>query len=47
MARADLHLHSRASTDTGSWFLSRAVLPESYTDPREAYAEAKARGWTS
>ena len=44
MARADLHLHSRASTDTGSWFLRRAVLPESFTDPREAYAEAKARG---
>ncbi len=43
-ARIDLHLHSRASTDTGSWFLSRAVLPESFTDPARAYALAKRRG---
>ena len=43
-ARIDLHLHSRASTDTGSWFLNRAVLPESYTEPSLAYATAKRRG---
>lgn len=43
-ARVDLHLHSRASTDTGSWFLNRAVLPESYTEPAHAYATAKRRG---
>lgn len=42
--RIDLHLHSRASTDTGSWFLSRALLPESHTEPQTAYATAKARG---
>lgn len=42
--RIDLHLHSRASTDTGSWFLNRAVLPESYTEPADAYATAKRRG---
>lgn len=42
--RIDLHLHSRASTDTGSWFLNRAVLPESYTEPAHAYATAKGRG---
>ncbi|MBJ7455520.1 MAG: glycosyltransferase [Thermoleophilia bacterium] len=42
--RVDLHLHSRASTDTGSWFLNRAVLPESYTEPADAYATAKRRG---
>jgi glycosyltransferase involved in cell wall biosynthesis/predicted metal-dependent phosphoesterase TrpH len=42
--RVDLHLHSRASTDTGSWFLSRAVLPESYTEPEAAHAAAKRRG---
>ena len=42
--RIDLHLHSRASTDTGSWFLNRAVLPESYTEPSHAYATAKRRG---
>lgn len=44
MARVDLHLHSRASTDTASWFLRRAILPESYTPPQTAYATAKARG---
>ena len=43
-ARIDLHLHSRASTDTGSWFLNRAYMPESYTEPAAAYATAKARG---
>lgn len=43
-ARIDLHLHSRASTDSGSWFLNRAVLPESYTEPAMAYAAAKRRG---
>ena len=42
--RIDLHLHSRTSTDTGSWFLNRAVLPESYTQPAAAYAAAKRRG---
>ncbi len=43
-SRIDLHLHSRASTDTGSWFLSRAVMPESFTEPEAAYAAAKRRG---
>ncbi len=43
-ARIDLHLHSRASTDTGSWFLNRAYMPESYTEPEAAYGTAKARG---
>jgi glycosyltransferase involved in cell wall biosynthesis len=42
--RVDLHLHSRASTDTGSWFVSRAGSPESQTEPAAAYATAKARG---
>lgn len=42
--RIDLHLHSRASTDTGSWFLSRAVMPESFVDPHVAYATCKRRG---
>ncbi len=40
----DLHLHSRASTDTGNWVLRQAVLPESFTEPLEAYRVAKARG---
>lgn len=42
--RVDLHLHSRASTDTGSWFLSRAVMPESFVDPHVAYTLCKRRG---
>ena len=44
MTRVDLHLHSRASTDTASWFLRRVVLPESYTPPEVAYQAAKRRG---
>lgn len=43
-ARAELHLHSRASTDTGSWFLNRGALPESFTAPETAYQAAKAKG---
>ncbi len=42
--RAELHVHSRASTDTGSWFLNRAVLPESYTTPEGAREVAKSKG---
>ena len=42
--RIDLHLHSRASTDTGSWFLSRTLMPESFVDPHDAYAACKRRG---
>lgn len=44
MTRVDLHLHSRASTKTGNWFLQSAGLPESYTDPEDAYRKAKRRG---
>lgn len=44
VSRIDLHLHSRASTDTGSWFLNRVVMPESYTEPEAAYRLAKGRG---
>lgn len=42
--RAELHLHSYASKDTGSWFLNRAVIPESYTAPRAAYDIARSKG---
>lgn len=45
VSRVDLHLHSRASTDTGSWFLKAGItLPESYTDPAVAYSRAMERG---
>lgn len=43
-ARVDLHLHSWASTDTGSWLLGGPAIPESYTDPETAYRRAKERG---
>ena len=35
ISRVDLHLHSRASADTGNWVLRQAVLPESFTEPLE------------
>jgi len=44
LIRVDLHLHSRASTRTGNWFLQSANLPESYTAPGDAYRAAKRRG---
>lgn len=44
LIRVDLHLHSRASTKTGNWFLQSASLPESYTAPEDAYQAAKRRG---
>ena len=42
--RIDLHLHSRAYTDTGSWLLSPTLMPESFVDPAETYAACKRRG---
>jgi len=44
MALVDLHLHSKASTETGNWFLKNALLPESYTNPEDAYQKAKRLG---
>ena len=44
MALVDLHLHSKASTETGNWFLKNALLPESYTSPEDAYQKAKRLG---
>jgi len=43
-SRIDLHLHSRASTDTGSWFLNTTLMPESFVIPEDAYATCKRRG---
>jgi glycosyltransferase involved in cell wall biosynthesis len=42
--RCDLHLHSRWSTDSGSYALRRARLGESFTEPERAYRVARARG---
>ncbi len=43
-ARCDLHVHSRFSTDSGSFALRRARLGESYTDPRRLYDVCRTRG---
>jgi glycosyltransferase involved in cell wall biosynthesis len=42
--RCDLHVHSRFSTDSGSFALRRARLGESYTDPQRVYDVCRARG---
>lgn len=44
MTRCDLHVHSRYSTDSGSFALRRARLGESYTDPERIWRTCKARG---
>jgi hypothetical protein len=42
--RADLHCHSRASTEADEAMLQAIRCPESYSEPREIYAQAKERG---
>ena len=42
--RADLHCHSRASTEADEAMLQAIRCPESYSDPGEIYAQARARG---
>jgi len=44
--KADLHLHSRFSERPAHWLLKRLGCNESYTDPRDAYRIAQARGMT-
>jgi hypothetical protein len=44
MTRCDLHLHSRASDRSEEWLFRRFDLPDSYSDPAELYARAKAAG---
>jgi len=44
VTRVDPHLHSRASTRTGNWFLQSAGLPESYTEPGDAHRTVTRRG---
>src|SRR5262245_764957 len=43
-SRCDLHVHSRYSTDSGSFALRRARLGESYTDPQRVYDACRAQG---
>jgi Glycosyltransferase Family 4/PHP-associated len=42
--RVDLHCHSRASTEADEAVLQAIRCPESYSEPREVYAQAKQRG---
>jgi glycosyltransferase involved in cell wall biosynthesis len=44
VSRVDLHIHSRYSVRPATWFLQKIGSPESYADPNEVYALAKAHG---
>ncbi|MBA2433358.1 MAG: PHP domain-containing protein, partial [Chthoniobacterales bacterium] len=44
MSRCDLHVHSRHSARSEEWLFRRFDLPDSYSDPRELYAELRGRG---
>ncbi len=46
LARADLHLHSKASNLPGGWFSKLIGCPESYAEPMELYKRLKQRGMT-
>lgn len=46
LAKADLHLHSKASNLPGGWFSRLIGCPESYTEPMEIYKRLKERGMT-
>jgi len=42
--KVDLHVHSKHSNDPAEWYLRRLQAPESYTEPRQIYTQARARG---
>lgn len=44
LAKADLHLHSKASNLPGGWFSRLIGCPESFTEPMEIYRRLKERG---
>ncbi|MCS7084341.1 MAG: glycosyltransferase [Aquificaceae bacterium] len=44
LAKADLHLHSKASNLPGGWFSKLINCPESYAEPKELYKRLKERG---
>ncbi|WP_340694412.1 glycosyltransferase [Hydrogenobacter thermophilus] len=46
LAKADLHLHSKASNLPGGWFSRLIGCPESYAEPIELYKRLKERGMT-
>jgi len=43
LAKADLHLHSKASNLPGGWFSKLINCPESYAEPLEIYQRLKER----
>jgi glycosyltransferase involved in cell wall biosynthesis len=44
VSRCDLHLHSKFSDRSEDWLFRRFDFPDSYSDPNELYARAKAAG---
>ncbi|WP_448584524.1 glycosyltransferase [Thermocrinis sp.] len=46
LAKADLHLHSKASNLPGGWLSQILNCPESFTEPQEIYKRLKERGMT-
>jgi len=46
LAKADLHLHSKASNLPGGWFSKLINCPESYAEPVEIYKRLKEREMT-
>mgnify|MGYP005834184771 FL=1 len=46
VAKADLHVHSRFSEQSGVWLLEQIKMAESYVEPEYIYSLAKKRGMT-
>jgi len=46
IAKADLHVHSRFSEQSGVWLLQQIKMAESYVEPEYIYSLAKKRGMT-
>uniref|UniRef100_A0A7V5XEW3 Glycosyltransferase n=1 Tax=Thermodesulfobacterium geofontis TaxID=1295609 RepID=A0A7V5XEW3_9BACT len=46
LAKADLHLHSKASNKPGGWFTQLIGCPESFVKPKEIYYRLKKRDMT-
>ena len=44
MSKADLHIHSRYSARSEEWLFRRFDFPDSYSDPRELYAQLRTAG---
>ena len=44
MSRCDLHVHSRYSARSEEWLFRRFDFPDSYSDPREVYAQLREFG---